>query len=245
MGVSMMEEEVNAPACGQVNDLIGFLYGELSDDQAQTFQRHMDGCISCSGEHATFSGIRRSLVAWRDESLGGISSGTAVPNAAALEVRKASALAALREFFNLSPLWMKGAVAFATLLFCIFAGLAVARLRATPPAPMAGTTDRPDKVNTKEYSDQQLNALVERRVQDELQRIKNSAPPPTPPLVVDNQSSRILNRRIATGRNQVAANSPARRPLSKAEREQLAADLRLVAINSDGELELLDDKINQ
>jgi len=247
MGVSMMEQEVNAPACGQADDLIAFLYGELSDDQAQTFQRHMDGCISCSGEHATFSGIRRSVVAWRDESLGGISSRTAAPYAAAVGDRqdKPSALAALREFFNLSPLWMKGAVAFATLLFCIFAGLAVTRLRATPPAAMVNNTDRPDKVDRKEYSDQQLNALVEQRVQDELQRIKNSARPGTLPFAVGNESTRMPNRRVATGGNQVATNSPARRPLSKAEREQLAADLRLVAINNDGELELLDDKINQ
>lgn len=125
-----MEEEVNAPACERADDLIAFLYGELNDDQAQTFQRHMHGCNSCSGELAAFSGIRRSVVAWRDESLGGISSRTAAPYATAAGVsqEKPSALAALREFFNLSPLWMKGAVAFATVLFCIFAGLAVARL---------------------------------------------------------------------------------------------------------------------
>ncbi len=242
-----MDEELNTPACEQADDLIAFLYGELNDGQAQTFQRHMHGCNACSGELAAFSGIRRSVVAWRDESLGGISSRAAAPYVAAAGVsqEKPSALAALREFFNLSPLWMKGAVAFATVLFCIFAGLAVARLRPTPPAPIANSTDRPDKPDGKEYSDQQLNALVERRVQEELQRIKNSAPSPTPQLVVDNQSSRVPNRRLVTRGNEVAANSPARRPLSKTEREQLAVDLRLVSLNHDGELELLDDTINQ
>lgn len=241
-----MEEEVNAPACEQANDLIAFLYGELNNIEAQTFQRHMRGCNSCSGELAAFNGIRRSVVAWRDESLGSIFSPTppyfAAPYAGASQ-EKPSALAALREFFNLSPIWMKGAVAFATLLFCIFAGLAVARLRTTPPAPLANNPDRPD---SKGYSDQQLNALVEQRVQGELQRIKNSSEQsPTPQVVVNRPSNRIPNRRITTRGNEVATNSPARRPLSKVEREQLAADLRLVSLNNDSDLELLDDRINQ
>ncbi len=243
MGVRMMEEEVNAPACGQADDLIAFLYGELNDDQAQTFQLHMSGCNSCSGELAAFSGIRRSVVAWRDESLGGISPRTAAPSAAAAGVSRAkpSALAALREFFSLSPLWLKGAVAFATVLFCIFAGLAVAQLRPTPTAPMTKGIATPD---SNEYSDQELNALVERRVQEELQRINNSEQSPATQLVVDSQSG-VSNRRPAMRRNQVAKDLPARRPLSRTEREQLAADLRLVSLNHDGELELLDDQINQ
>jgi hypothetical protein len=46
----------------------------------------------------------------------------------------------------------------------------------------------------------------------------------------------------------VASNNPiqkARRPLSKTEREQLAADLRLVTAANESELDLLDDGINQ
>ena len=37
----------------------------------------------------------------------------------------------------------------------------------------------------------------------------------------------------------------ARRPLSRTERQQLAADLRLITANHDSELNLLDDTINQ
>lgn len=238
----MMEAEFNAPACEQTDDLIAFLYGELSIEETQIFQRHMQGCKSCSGEIAAFSGIRRSVVAWRDESLRSISP-PAAPYATAVGFgEKPSALAALREFFNLSPLWLKSAVALATVLFCIFAGLALARLQTTPTPPVAINSQKSD---SKPYSDQQLNALVERRVQDELQRIKNSTPTLTPQIVVGHQSKEGSNRRLATRGNEVATNSPARRPLSKTEREQLAADLRLVSLNTDGELELLDDTINQ
>ncbi len=118
----------------------------------------------------------------------------------------------------------------------------MAGLQTTPTPPEAINSKKSD---SKPYSDQQLNALVERRVQDELQRIKNSTPTLTPQLVVGHQSKEGSNRRLATRGNEVATNSAARRPLSKTEREQLAADLRLVSFNNDGELELLDDTINQ
>jgi hypothetical protein len=151
-------------------------------------------------------------------------------------------LAAVREFFNLSPLWMKGAVVFASLLFCLFAGLAVARLRDKPPTIVAS---RPDG---NVYSEQQLNALVERRVQDELRKTKNAPQPPPPTMdLVKNAPTRNLSPGNLN-RGSVAGNTPnqkARRPLSRSEREQLAADLRLVSGKIDGELDLLDDRINQ
>ena len=43
------------------------------------FQRHMHECSSCSEELAAFSDIRSSVVAWRDESLGNITSPASVP----------------------------------------------------------------------------------------------------------------------------------------------------------------------
>jgi hypothetical protein len=40
-------------------------------------------------------------------------------------------------------------------------------------------------------------------------------------------------------------NQSGRRPLSRSEREQLAADLRLLAADDDSPLQLLGDRINQ
>ena len=66
-------KEVIAPQCGRENDLVGFLYGELNDAEAQTFQRHVRDCSSCNAELAAFSDVRESVVTWRNESLGIIS----------------------------------------------------------------------------------------------------------------------------------------------------------------------------
>src|SRR2546422_3745681 len=174
-----MKEEQHAPVCGRENDLIAFLYGELDPGERTAFRGHMQDCRSCSLEFAEFTNIRESVVAWRNEALVGVTS-PAIQASPVVSANRPgpNALMALREFFNLSPLWMKGAVVFASLLFCLFAVLAAARLRETPPAPVANDP------NLKTYSKQQLDAIVSQRVQDELQRIKNSSVPEAPPTAV-------------------------------------------------------------
>lgn len=239
-----MKEEVHAPGCGRENDLIAFLYGELDHRERTVFRSHMQECLSCSAELREFTNIRESVVAWRNDALVGVTSPAVQASAMVRPDRPGpTALAALREFFNLSPLWMKGAVVFASLLFCLFAFLAAARLRETPPAPVANNP------NLKTYSAEELNVVVARRVQDELQRIKNSSEPAaTSTVMVKDTSGRVSHRKAANRVSEVASTGPqqkARRPLSKVERQQLAADLRLIASPTEGELDLLDDRINR
>jgi hypothetical protein len=231
-------KEVNTRSCGQEGELIAFLYGELNEVEARAFERHLHDCAVCDEELATFKGVHESVVAWRNESLGGlmdparsISSGH----------RQPSALAALREFFNLSPLWMKGAVAFASLLFVLFTGLAIVRLRETP-APIVAAP------RGTAYSEEQLNAIVAERVQQELARVKKSAvESAVSPIIVESGPGRP-QQRVVKRDSAVAGNVPVqklRRPLSKTEREQLAADLRLTSAKNDSEIDLLGDRINQ
>jgi anti-sigma factor RsiW len=238
-----MKEEVHAPGCERENDLIAFLYGELDPGERTAFRGHLQDCRSCSLEFAEFTNIRESVVAWRNEALVGVTS-PAIQASPILRTGRSgpTALTALREFFNLSPLWMKGAVVFVSLLFCLFAVLAAARLRKTPPAPVATNP------TVKGWSEQEFNAVVAQRVQDELQRIKKSSElairPPTNAKGVPVRAS----ANTTSNRGNEVANIPqlkARRPLSKVERQQLAADLRLIAGPTEGDLDLLDDRINQ
>jgi hypothetical protein len=237
-----MKDEVYAADCGRENDLIAFLYGELDPGESSMFRSHVQECRSCATELQEFTGIRDSVVAWRNEALVGVTTTTVqAPIVLSSAVRKPGALAALREFFTLSPLWMKGAVVFASLLFCLFAVLAVARLRETPPPPIANNP------NVKSYSPQEFDAAVERRVQDELHRIKSSTNSAPGTDVIAERPPERLPRKV-TPHAGMASKGPeqtARRPLSKVERQQLAADLRLIDDPTDGGLELLDDRINQ
>ena len=237
-------KELDTSSCEQEGELIAFLYGELNDIEAQTFQRHLHYCAACDAELAAFKGVRESVVAWRNESLGGLIS-TARSNMSPVTVAahgKPSAVAALREFFNLSPLWMKGAVAFGSVLFCLLAGLAIAQLR--DKAPAAAVTTQGNTANPE----QQLKARVA-QLQNELQRIKESAQQqPVAPVVVKNDADRTPVVRTSKRTNEVladASNQKSRRPLSKTERDQLAADLSLTSAKTDNDFDLLGDRINQ
>jgi anti-sigma factor RsiW len=237
-------QEVDAPGCGRENDLVAFLYGELDDIEKASFDNHRNTCHLCQAQTVEFRSIRDSVTAWRDESLG--RAFLAAPaRTAVVDQRKNSGLAALRAFFDLSPLWMKCAVGFAAILFCIFSGLTFARLR-NAPSITASSANQPS------YSQQELNALVEKRVQEELARRHVDQESATMSLqtsirVKDNTVSPRPVASLNQG-NQIALdnkNVKARRPLSKAEREQLAADLRLVSSGNERGVDLVDDQINQ
>jgi anti-sigma factor RsiW len=206
--------------CARADELMGFLYGELNDVEAKAFRGHLQQCATCNSELSSFGGIRDSIVAWRNESFSSLSSpGVNLP------APKPSAVAALREFFNLSPAWMKVAVGFASLLFCVFAVLAVFGLRQSSEPAIV-------KVETSPTADQ-INLMVQQRVEEELRRVKAQ----TAPVVAENTPSPIkqtTDRR--SNRTIVRYQNNARRPLTRVEREQLAADLRLTSSPDDNEL---------
>ena len=235
-------QEIDAPSCGRENDLVAFLYGELDDVEQKLFKGHMHACQACQAQTSEFRSIRESVAAWRDESLGRAQV-TSAPQLEPLNQRKTSGLAALRAFFDLSPLWMKGAVGLAAILFCIFTVLAVAQLRPTP-GPVATIN-----AHSQGFSQQELNALVKERVREELARRTAEQPPVSSsavvlkPKTVGSRSPSLSSHdyEIASA----VQNGRARRPLSKTERDQLAADLRLTSSGTERGVDLVDDQINQ
>ena len=242
-----MEKVVIAPRCERGNDLIAFLYAEIDGSEERDFKHHMQHCAACKSAFAAFKGIRESVVAWRQESLGVVLSPSVVAETGVAPTmlsrfgsRKPSALAAIREFFALSPLWMKGALAFASVLFCLFAVLAVARLRETPQAPVAIAAN--DKVS----GGQERNAINEKSARKQFKDPTATQTAKTA-VVPDNPPSQNTLRRGPNGSIEFVYNPrpKTRRPLTRAEREQLAADLRLISPKDDADLDLLGDRLNR
>lgn len=240
-------QEIDAPSCGRENDLVAFFYGELDDVEQRSFKSHMHACQACQAQTSEFRSIRESVAAWRDESLGRAQV-TSAPPFELPEQRKTSGLAALRAFFDLSPLWMKGAVSLAAILFCIFTVLAVAQLRPTP-RPVATIN-----AHSQGYSQQEVDALVEQRVREERMReeiARRTAEQPSmgstavtlKPKTVGARSSSFSSHDYEVA--SAVQNGRARRPLSKTERDQLAADLRLTSSGTERGVDLVDDQINQ
>jgi anti-sigma factor RsiW len=232
-----MNSEMNTLKCGRENDLVGFLYGELDPREEHSFRRHMQECPECGSQLSAFSDIRKSVVSWRNEALGSLTPSVEHPGVTGIDRARPSAMAAVREFFNLSPLWMKGTIAFASLLFCLFAVLAIVRFMEAPPK-----THVVNKVENTVPSAQQLDSEVQRRVKEELERRDASQNAST-----SNASAVGLRRRPLKGNKQFASTAMQRkagRPLSKLERQELAADLRLTTNDGD-DLVLIGDRINQ
>ena len=225
-----MNEVNNSPGCERGSDLIAFLYKEMDQREAHDFELHLKQCAHCRAEAASFGVVRESITAWRDEVLSGFVT-TQVPTTAP----RKSALAALRQFFDLSPLWLKGATAFAIVGFCVVAGIAFARLQRTTN-PVSSSNKNPNAIYTAEDVDRMVEEALARQ-----EMVRQPVPKPFgPSITVAGTQERPKPRKPAP--SQLVKS---RRPLSRAERDQLAADLRLLANSDDETLQLLGDRINQ
>jgi len=216
----------DSPGCERASDLIAFLYGEADEGETRDFQLHLQQCSSCREEVASFGVVRESITAWRDETLAGF-----VSTPVATRPQRKSALAALRQFFDLSPLWLKGATAFAAVMFCMLAGLALFR---SDRAPVSSTNINPAAV----YTEQDVNRIVKEALAKQ-ESVKPAVEIPSHvEVAVDAPKSKP--KRVSSSQS-----AGSQRPLSKAEREQLAAELRLFSNGDDATLHLLGDRINQ
>ena len=139
-----------------------------------------------------------------------------------------SALAALRQFFDLSPLWLKGATALAAVTFCVLAGLALFK-------------SNHNEVSTKVYTEQDIDRIVKEALAQQA-RVQPPVQTPSPENITLNSPKPKPKSSRASSPTQFARSQ---RPLSKQEREQLAAELRLLSSDDDATLHLLGDRINQ
>ncbi len=217
-----MKERDHSPNCERAPDLIAFIYNEADEREAQDFQLHLRDCSSCREEAASFGVVRESIATWRDEALSGF-----VATPAATTANRKSALVALRQFFDLSPLWLKGATAFALVTFCVLVGIVIFRSR---ERQVVITNHNPDAIYTKDDINRMVNEALAKA---------SPKPPAENSQTVKNQKPKNV---LPSSSTQFAKS---RRPLSRAEREQLAADLRLLSTPEDEPLQLLGDRINQ
>ena len=225
------------PVCHRSEDLVTYLYNEASAAEAQDFAHHVETCEACRAEFAVFSQVHESISLWRNEALGAafspapqaaqvLAEATTDPPQFVRHERKLPALAALREFFSVSPLWLRGATAFAALLLCVLAVLAVSRL-SQRPGQVATTIDPQLK-----YSQQDLDKAVQKGIDEKVAKLTRDQPPRVNNAIPSDKSP------VVKGRTQLAAINaqPRTRRLTRAEREQLAADLRLIPGRDEEEL---------
>ena len=219
-------EDLNT--CNFRDSLISVLYGEATEREAAEFHVHMQSCTPCQVEVRAFGEVRESIGSWKFEALSGaVVTEVNVPQTP----RTKSAVAALREFFDLSPLWLKGATAFASVLFCLLAVLALVRFQ--QPSQVTEVNQKPNAIYTEQEKDQLVQEALDQQ-KAEFSAQTASAPENVKIAVTPSVKTTIHPNTSVKDR----------RPLTKMEREQLAADLRLLQRHDD-DIELLSEPINR
>ena len=215
-----MQKINERPVCHRAEDLVTYLYGEATAEEARDFSAHMQQCDACRAEFTVFNQVHDSIATWRNEALGaippasaGVTNPVVVPSAFVQHERKLSALAALREFFSVSPLWLRGATAFAGLLLCALIVFAVSRSWQQPATTASD--------NNKKYTEEQFQQAVQRQVE----QIARSSEAKPEPAVKPNDD--VQPRVPVIARRTRPKTQPANK-LTREEREQLAADLGLI-----------------
>jgi putative zinc finger protein len=232
-----MQDLNERPVCHRAEDLVTYLYGEAGEADARDFRAHLEQCDACRSEFATFNQMHESILAWRNEALGTSFNPAAFVAQPSIDSsrfvrheRKLSAVAALREFFSVSPLWLRGATAFAGVLFCALVVFAIYSGRQRP-TPIASQPAEP--MFTRADLDK---AVADARIQ------ATKAQEPEPPkqiVAVPTPSSRTVLASTRPVKPRVKA-------LTQQERQQLAADLRLIPSSDDEELPFgISDQPNQ
>lgn len=110
-------------SCKFSSDLVSYLYEEISPAESRIFEAHLKSCKACRSEFAEFTAVRDAVGVWRNEILAVAPSSpvTDVPRMPVTDLNeqpKRSAMAAFREFFSLSPMWLRGVTAFGALAVC-------------------------------------------------------------------------------------------------------------------------------
>jgi anti-sigma factor RsiW len=226
----MMREKTEASACEYSNDLISFVYSELSDKESQEFKLHLNTCQQCSAELDTFGEMREAIGAWKYQSLAGVSVLDESPDVQ--RATKKSAVGAIRAFFDLSPLWMKGAVGVASVLFCVLVVLATLNFNQRVSIAPVGPT-------AKTYTQKEVDEILAKA------RAESSSSKKSEVVANNSDGTKSVQPIVQKRRTDPQKLARSKRPLSRSEREQLAVDLRLTGSGNDDTVHLISDKINE
>lgn len=138
-----MLETQDMQTCARAGDLVSYLYGEATEREAQDFKGHLHICHSCRAELEAFGDVRESITLWREQALSQTASLASEFNLAPVQhikevqPQQRSTFDAIREFFTLSPVWMRGATAFATLLLAALLVIALMNFFERQETPLA------------------------------------------------------------------------------------------------------------
>jgi Putative zinc-finger len=215
----MMQETSSTNLCARAEDLVAYLYNEATRDEAKDFETHLHECASCRTELATFGNVREAMGEWREQALGSLASpafeadATQAFASVVVPARRRLALVALREFFTLSPAWMRAATAALALVFCALAAIAVAYFVRQPQTVIV------EKQINSGYTEEELQARIAQALKQQNASQVKDAPDPSSErakIASTEQTKEMAQvKRNVSGNPQMAINNRRRQPVER------------------------------
>ena len=181
------------PACSRAEDMLALLYEEAQGAEKHELTRHLDSCGLCRQEFTAFQSVRADLGVWRKEIIRTAPARVVMPAtlAALPEMRQPSwraAWAALREFFTLSPVWLRGATALAGVAFVALSGLALVKATRTD-APVKSAA-QPSVAAPAGLSEAEVQSRIAVAVQAERDALQKRQEQQVKDLTAQNEDAR-------------------------------------------------------
>lgn len=226
------QAEQTMTSCARAQELVSYLYGEANELEAAEFKLHLEQCALCIEELAGFKGVRQGVQEWRNLSLPSFDSFVqrAVPE------RKRSALAAIREFFTLAPVWMRAATAMTAVLLCALVVFTARQLyvprqtvvQVNPAAPTQAQIEAlvKQRLEAEHRKEQEARAVAPEKPANEVAENNNSAPR----SVVKRQPAKT----IMLAQQKTRATMPNQANTSQQEARQQLAELVQTTREDDG-----------
>lgn len=222
--VSDMKESSDIQTCSRANDLVAFLYGEASERAKQEFQGHLLVCPLCRSDMDDFGSVRESIGMWRTQALDSAEAyapdfklATAYQSQSDAPGR--SMFGAIRDFFAFSPLWMRGATAFASLLVAALVVFALMSFFGRSETPVAERQAQPTPIKQETAVSPTVPDEKVIAVQDEKRSIPEPPVVRTPSTKKAVKSPRVTESQLAADKQNRQPKTPA---LSAEERSQLS-----------------------
>lgn len=208
-----MLENTNNSTCDFAEEIVSYLYDEISGADKSRFENHLKDCSPCQDELSGFSMARSSIQEWRKEEFLPLQNPVIeIPYPAKVETISRSWFASVRALFTLSPAWTTAATAFAALAICF--GLFVILFSSMPnDDEVVVQTDKNVKVTSSPTTGNQ-NQNVSNSNQNK-QKSNNSPEPPISDEVQKPSRTPIEPTRISAPNVTKPANLPVKTVLPK------------------------------
>jgi hypothetical protein len=199
----MLDTKNYNSSCQFAEEIVSFLYGEMTEKTKQDFESHLPQCNSCNEELSAFGVVRSSISDWKEKEFSTLSMPEIVlpieekqKTFGLVETQNRSWFAAIREIFTLSPAWMTATTACAALLICIGLVFVAVSSRNNSGGDIVAGKDKNITTPTPPVKTENTNSSPTNSVSDNQSKDKSTQPTEPPKELAEIKPVREVNKPV-------------------------------------------------